>query len=206
MVAVPKYSPAHPVRVVTAAALFDGHDAAINVMRRILQATGAEVIHLGHNRSVAEIVDCAAEHRFEVAESVDMRTFPGSEYGPEAPPPSAARIQQISQEQCSAAVKRYLGPRFDPNSRFTISMLWSGEKAWRTTGERRMLCGLQLPGPNNQQLTFTGKALQWLTLENAIITSKITTNAFVKHAVASINVTRLLVRLFTECCHCSLSY
>src|ERR1044072_1185298 len=64
----------------------------------------------------AEIVDCAAEHRFEVAESVDMRTFPGSEYGPNAAPPSAARIQQISQEQCSAAVKNYLGNRYDPNS------------------------------------------------------------------------------------------
>ncbi|MGZ8802940.1 MAG: septum formation family protein, partial [Mycobacterium sp.] len=99
----------------------------------------------------AEIVDCTTEHRFEVAESVDMRTFPGSEYGPDAAPPSAARIQQISQEQCSAAVKRYLGARFDPHSRFTISMLWSGDKAWRQSGERRMLCGLQLPGPNNQQ-------------------------------------------------------
>ena len=86
-----------------------------------------------------------------------MRTFPGSEYGPDAAPPSAARIQQISQEQCSAAVKRYLGARFDPNSRFTISMLWSGDKAWRQSGERRMLCGLQLPGPNNQQLAFKGK-------------------------------------------------
>jgi predicted heme/steroid binding protein len=105
----------------------------------------------------AEIVDCKDEHRFEVAESVDMRTFPGSEYGPDAAPPSAARIQQISQEQCSAAVKRYLGPRFDPNSRFTISMLWSGDKAWRQSGERRMLCGLQLPGANNQQLAFNGK-------------------------------------------------
>jgi len=105
----------------------------------------------------AEIVDCKDEHRFEVAESVDMRTFPGSEYGPDAAPPSAARIQQISQEQCSTAVKRYLGPRFDPNSRFTISMLWSGDKAWRQSGERRMLCGLQLPGPNNQQLAFKGK-------------------------------------------------
>ena len=94
----------------------------------------------------AEIVDCKDEHRFEVAESVDMRTFPGSEYGPDAAPPSAARIQQISQEQCSAAVKRYLGARFDPNSRFTVSMLWSGDKAWRQSGERRMLCGLQLPG------------------------------------------------------------
>jgi predicted heme/steroid binding protein len=105
----------------------------------------------------AEIVDCKEDHRFEVAESVDMRTFPGSEYGPDAAPPSPARIQQISQEQCSSAVKRYLGARFDPNSRFTVSMLWSGDKAWRQSGERRMLCGLQLPGPNNQQLAFKGK-------------------------------------------------
>ena len=51
----------HKVRIVTAAALFDGHDAAINVMRRIMQAKGAEIIHLGHNRSVAEIVECAIE-------------------------------------------------------------------------------------------------------------------------------------------------
>jgi predicted heme/steroid binding protein len=105
----------------------------------------------------AEIVECKDDHRFEVAESVDMRTFPGSEYGPDAAPPSAARIQQISQEQCSAAVKRYLGARFDPNSRFTVSMLWSGDKAWKQSGERRMLCGVQLPGPNNQQLAFKGK-------------------------------------------------
>ncbi|MCH9668537.1 MAG: septum formation family protein [Actinomycetia bacterium] len=108
----------------------------------------------------AEIVDCSEEHRFEVAESVDMRTFPGSEYGPDAAPPSAARIQQISQEQCAAAVKRYLGARFDPNSRFTVSMLWSGDKAWKQSGERRMLCGLQLPGANNQQLAFAGKVAE----------------------------------------------
>ena len=49
------------VRVVTAASLFDGHDASINVMRSILQASGVEVIHLGHNRSVREIVDAAVE-------------------------------------------------------------------------------------------------------------------------------------------------
>lgn len=52
---------AHPVRFVTAASLFDGHDAAINIMRRILQANGVEVIHLGHNRSVAEIVNAALQ-------------------------------------------------------------------------------------------------------------------------------------------------
>ena len=49
------------IRIVTAASLFDGHDAAINIMRRIMQSKGAEVIHLGHNRSVAEIVECAIE-------------------------------------------------------------------------------------------------------------------------------------------------
>jgi methylmalonyl-CoA mutase len=59
--AQPPYKPRHHVRIVTAASLFDGHDAAINVMRRIMQASGAEVIHLGHNRSVAEIVDCAIQ-------------------------------------------------------------------------------------------------------------------------------------------------
>src|SRR5262245_22684619 len=49
------------IRIVTAASLFDGHDVAINIMRRILQSKGAEIIHLGHNRSVAEIVECAVE-------------------------------------------------------------------------------------------------------------------------------------------------
>jgi methylmalonyl-CoA mutase len=55
------HRPAHPVRFVTAASLFDGHDAAINIMRRILQAQGAEVIHLGHNRSVRDVVQAAVQ-------------------------------------------------------------------------------------------------------------------------------------------------
>jgi len=55
------FTPVNKVRLVTAAALFDGHDAAINIMRRLLQSKGAEIIHLGHNRSVAEIVECAIE-------------------------------------------------------------------------------------------------------------------------------------------------
>ena len=53
--------PTHPVRLVTASSLFDGHDASINIMRRIFQSQGCEVIHLGHNRSVAEVVDAALE-------------------------------------------------------------------------------------------------------------------------------------------------
>ena len=69
-----RYQPAHPVRIVTAASLFDGHDAAINIMRRILQATGAEVIHLGHNRSVAEIVDCAIQ---EDAQGIALTSYQG---------------------------------------------------------------------------------------------------------------------------------
>src|SRR5216117_129211 len=55
------YKPLTRVRFVTAASLFDGHDASINIMRRILQATGCEVVHLGHNRSVEEIVTCALQ-------------------------------------------------------------------------------------------------------------------------------------------------
>jgi methylmalonyl-CoA mutase len=57
----PLHRPSHPVRFVTAASLFDGHDAAINIMRRILQSQGAEVIHLGHNRSVREVVRAAIQ-------------------------------------------------------------------------------------------------------------------------------------------------
>ena len=55
------YVPVNKIRIVTSASLFDGHDAAINIMRRIMQASGAEIIHLGHNRSVAEIVDTAIQ-------------------------------------------------------------------------------------------------------------------------------------------------
>jgi isobutyryl-CoA mutase len=68
------HRPVHPVRLVTAASLFDGHDAAINVMRRILQSQGAEVIHLGHNRSVDEIVRAAVE---EDVQGVAVSSYQG---------------------------------------------------------------------------------------------------------------------------------
>ncbi|MDX9788977.1 MAG: methylmalonyl-CoA mutase family protein [Desulfobacterales bacterium] len=68
------YKPRHHVRVVTATSLFDGHDASINIMRRILQATGVEVIHLGHNRSVREIVDAAIE---EDAHGIAVSSYQG---------------------------------------------------------------------------------------------------------------------------------
>jgi hypothetical protein len=110
----------------------------------------------GTNPDAAHIVACKDEHRFEVAESIDMKTFPGTEYGPNAAPPSKERVAQISQEQCTPALRSYLGPKFDPNGKFTIGLLWSGEKAWKQSGERRMLCGLQLLGPGDTQLPFQG--------------------------------------------------
>lgn len=69
-----KYKAKHKVRFVTAASLFDGHDASINIMRRILQGTGAEVIHLGHNRSVHEIVNCAIQ---EDAQGIAISSYQG---------------------------------------------------------------------------------------------------------------------------------
>ena len=68
------YSPTHPVRFVTAASLFDGHDASINIMRRILQASGAEVIHLGHDRSVLDVVKTAVE---EDAHGIAISSYQG---------------------------------------------------------------------------------------------------------------------------------
>lgn len=68
------YQPQHKVRIVTAASLFDGHDAAINVMRRIIQATGCEVIHLGHDRSAEEVVDTAIQ---EDANAIAMTSYQG---------------------------------------------------------------------------------------------------------------------------------
>ncbi len=68
------YRPKNHIRVVTAASLFDGHDAAINIMRRILQSSGAEVIHLGHNRSVAELAAAAIQ---EDAQAVGVSSYQG---------------------------------------------------------------------------------------------------------------------------------
>ncbi len=73
-VQAPPYQPKHKIRVVTAASLFDGHDAAINIMRRIIQSTGAEVIHLGHDRSVEDVVNTAIQ---EDAHAIAMTSYQG---------------------------------------------------------------------------------------------------------------------------------
>jgi len=71
---VAPYKPKNKIRIVTAASLFDGHDAAINIMRRIIQATGCEVIHLGHDRSVEEVVNTAIQ---EDAQAIAMTSYQG---------------------------------------------------------------------------------------------------------------------------------
>src|SRR3954471_10996850 len=68
------YHPKNKIRIVTAASLFDGHDAAINIMRRIIQSSGAEVIHLGHDRSVLDVVDCAIQ---EDVQAIAMTSYQG---------------------------------------------------------------------------------------------------------------------------------
>lgn len=68
------YQSTHKIRIVTAAALFDGHDAAINIMRRIIQSSGAEVIHLGHDRSAQEVVNCAIQ---EDANAIAVTSYQG---------------------------------------------------------------------------------------------------------------------------------
>jgi methylmalonyl-CoA mutase len=69
-----RYQPTHPIRIVTAASLFDGHDASINIMRRILQSSGAEVIHLGHNRAVDDVVTAAIQ---EDAQAIALSSYQG---------------------------------------------------------------------------------------------------------------------------------
>jgi methylmalonyl-CoA mutase len=74
METIAPYRSAHKIRFVTAASLFDGHDATINIMRRILQSSGAEVIHLGHNRSVDEVVNCAIQ---EDVQGIALTSYQG---------------------------------------------------------------------------------------------------------------------------------
>ena len=83
-------------------------------------------------------VFCRDDHMFEVAEPVDMRNF---------------------QEPCQLTVRRYLGTHYDPDSRFTIAVLWPGN-AGPQSADRRLLCGLQLLGPNGQPIPFKGKVAE----------------------------------------------
>lgn len=94
------YKPKYKIRFVTAAALFDGHDATINIMRRILQSSGAEVVHLGHNRSVQEVVNCAIQ---EDVQGIAMTSYQGGhvEY--------LKYMYDLLQEQGASHIKIFAG-------------------------------------------------------------------------------------------------
>ena len=84
-------------------------------------------------------VQCRDDHMFEVAKSVDMNNFG-------AP--------------CQLAVRQYLGPRYDPNSKFTIGVLWAGDTDGRQSDARNLLCGLQLLGPEGKAVPFKGQVAE----------------------------------------------
>ena len=102
---------------------------------------------------MARIVDCSQPHRFEVAAVVDV----SDQYGPDAAPPTTVEIQTLSQQRCHPAVQSYLGSKHDPNGRFVVSMLWHGDRNWRATGARLVLCGFQQVGPDGRQPMFVGR-------------------------------------------------
>ena len=94
------HKPTNPVRFITAASLFDGHDAAINIMRRVLQSQGAEVIHLGHDRSVEAVVTAA--HGQEDVQGVAVSVLPGR----------PCRVLQLPQRAAGNEVRRRPRPGF----------------------------------------------------------------------------------------------
>ena len=103
----------------------------------------------------ATIVDCKDDHRFEVAQAVDMRAFPGAEFGPDADPRLRRGSSRSPLEQCEPGVERYR-PQVRPEQPIQHQPAVGGDKAWKNGGERRLLCRLQLQGPGNQQLIFKG--------------------------------------------------
>src|SRR6187551_3002658 len=94
------YKSKNKIRFVTAAALFDGHDASINIMRRILQSTGAEVIHLGHNRSVDEVVNAALS---EDAQGVAITSYRAAMWSSSNTSTTSSRAAAAATSRSSAA-------------------------------------------------------------------------------------------------------
>ena len=98
MIPAKPYQPKNKIRIVTATSLFDGHDAAINIMRRIMQRSGAEIIHLGHNRSVDEIVNTAIQ---EDVQGIAITSYQGGTM-------SISVICTICSKSVGAAISRFL--------------------------------------------------------------------------------------------------
>ncbi|GGC64688.1 hypothetical protein GCM10011410_16550 [Hoyosella rhizosphaerae] len=104
-------------------------------------------------------VDCADEHRFEVGAVVDLSSFPGSEFGPEAEYPTEIRFSELRTEICEPAVTRYMGARYDPRGRYSINLINPGQDGWQE-GERTIRCGLQHVGVTGAVFPMVGQAGQ----------------------------------------------
>ncbi|MFC5938088.1 septum formation family protein [Corynebacterium choanae] len=89
-------------------------------------------------------IDCAVEHRFEVSARTDLSAFPSSEFGPKSQPPSVTRQAQLREQLCKNPTLEYVGGTFDPNGRYSISLILPQPTFWEA-GDRTMLCGLQAP-------------------------------------------------------------
>ena len=103
-------------------------------------------------------VDCATPHRFEVSQRQDLDTYPSSEFGPSSDIPDMDRQAQLTQELCIKPTKRYLDGKFDPNGKFSIAPILPPPAAWKQ-GDRTLLCGLQITGPDGSAKEVQGTVL-----------------------------------------------
>ncbi|ADG96692.1 conserved hypothetical protein [Segniliparus rotundus DSM 44985] len=110
---------------------------------------------LGPGGQPGGAVDCAAEHVFEVAASVDLNDYPGTVFSSTAYP-DQKQIAAWDQQLCSGVVNNYLRGRFDTHGRFKIGALLSSESAW-AHGGHTLRCGLEVPGGNGALLSFTNR-------------------------------------------------
>ena len=102
---------------------------------------------------------CDGEHRFEVAARENLKTYPTSEFGPDAQPPNPTRQAQLREELCQTASIRYLDGRYDPSGRYSIAPILPPVEAWES-GDRTMLCGLQETDSEGTPMLTTGRAAE----------------------------------------------
>lgn len=101
-------------------------------------------------------VSCAEPHRFEVARTVNLATFPVAEFATGSPYPDASRFAALRDEQCVAAVQDYTGGRFDPTGRYSVGLMFPSQAGW-ANGERSIRCGIQQTGATSALQEMVGR-------------------------------------------------
>ena len=105
-------------------------------------------------------LDCAEEHLFEVTDTIDLSTYPGSEFGPDAPWPDSLRLTELREEHCVSAANRYLNGQFDPRGKYAVGLMYPSNDGWTNSGDRILRCGLQIPGLSGNPLPKTGRVAE----------------------------------------------